>query len=104
MKELEEMSAEELVDLKTRIDTLLKTRKAEASNELLAEFREKAESLGIDFDVLVGKSKKKKSSTKRVPKYRNPENSSETWTGQGRQPNWVKTYLDQGKDLKDIAI
>src|SRR4051794_12275797 len=28
-----------------------------------------------------------------APKYRNPDNPAETWTGRGRQPRWVQAAL-----------
>ncbi len=38
------------------------------------------------------------------PKYRNPDNADETWTGRGRKPEWVVAWLDSGKDLAGLAI
>ena len=38
------------------------------------------------------------------PKYANPANLSETWSGRGRQPRWVKTALANGATLDDLAI
>src|SRR6516164_5864898 len=31
------------------------------------------------------------------PKYRNPKNPAETWSGRGKQPHWVRTQLEAGK-------
>ena len=39
-----------------------------------------------------------------APKYRNPDNKQETWTGRGRQPKWVVAILKAGKKLEDIRI
>ena len=36
------------------------------------------------------------------PKYRNPANKQETWTGRGRQPKWVVALLKAGKKLEDV--
>jgi DNA-binding protein H-NS len=38
------------------------------------------------------------------PKYRNPEDRSEKWTGRGRQPLWVVAALKSGKKLDDFLI
>jgi DNA-binding protein H-NS len=38
------------------------------------------------------------------PKYRNPEQPSETWVGRGRQPRWLKAQLGLGKRLEDLMI
>ncbi len=39
-----------------------------------------------------------------LPKYRNPENRSETWAGRGKQPGWVTAQLRSGKKLDDFLI
>lgn len=38
------------------------------------------------------------------PKYRNPNNPHETWTGRGRQPRWVSELLEQGYTLEQLRI
>ena len=38
------------------------------------------------------------------PKYRNPENARETWTGRGKQPRWLAAYTAQGRDPADFLI
>jgi DNA-binding protein H-NS len=38
------------------------------------------------------------------PKYRNPEQPSETWAGRGRQPRWLITQLNSGKRIDDFRI
>lgn len=34
-------------------------------------------------------------------KYRHPEDPTRQWSGRGRQPAWVKTWLASGKSLED---
>lgn len=36
------------------------------------------------------------------PKYRNPDNAKEIWSGRGRRPKWLQSALEQGKYLKDF--
>jgi len=38
------------------------------------------------------------------PKYRNPDDRSETWTGRGRMPLWMVALTKKGKKLEDFAI
>ena len=38
------------------------------------------------------------------PKYRNPENRSETWSGRGLRPRWLVSALKSGKKLEHFAI
>lgn len=39
-----------------------------------------------------------------TPKYRNPENTSETWAGRGLQPRWLSAAIKAGKKLSDFEI
>jgi DNA-binding protein H-NS len=38
------------------------------------------------------------------PKYRNPHNTSETWSGRGKRPQWVDIALARGASLESLAI
>lgn len=38
------------------------------------------------------------------PKYRNPEDRKETWTGRGLRPRWLVAAMKGGKKLEDFAI
>lgn len=38
------------------------------------------------------------------PKYRNPANASETWSGRGKQPRWLAAYTSQGRKVEDFLI
>jgi DNA-binding protein H-NS len=38
------------------------------------------------------------------PKYRNPNQPSETWTGRGKQPRWLVAQLKSGKRIDDFRI
>jgi DNA-binding protein H-NS len=39
-----------------------------------------------------------------APKYRNPEDSNETWSGRGKQPRWLVALLQTGKQIDDFRI
>jgi len=38
------------------------------------------------------------------PKYRSPDNAKVVWTGRGRPPAWVKSWVDAGKKMDDLLI
>ena len=38
------------------------------------------------------------------PKYQNPMNPRETWSGRGRQPRWLGPQIQAGKGLDDFLI
>lgn len=54
-----------------------------------------------------GKGAARKSATKGskvAPKYRNPDNPAETWSGRGKQPRWLAAYTSQGRNLDEFKI
>ena len=77
-----------------------KKRKADA----LAAVRETARAHGFTLEELIGGKATGKATVKGVAKYANPADPSQTWTGRGRQPAWVKEALAAGKSLDSMAI
>jgi DNA-binding protein H-NS len=39
-----------------------------------------------------------------APKYRNPENPSETWAGRGLKPRWLSAAIRAGRNIDDFRI
>ena len=37
-------------------------------------------------------------------RFRNPENAAEQWTGRGRQPLWVKNWVESGKSIDLLRV
>jgi DNA-binding protein H-NS len=52
-------------------------------------------------DLFGGKGAAK---SKSVAKYANPDDSSDTWTGRGRKPNWLVARLKKGAKLSEFEI
>jgi DNA-binding protein H-NS len=96
---LEKMSYAELSKLEVEIARL----KAEKQSEERAALREKmaamAKEHGFDMGELFDKRLKGKGSV--APKYRDPKNSENTWTGRGRMPRWMVTATKGGKARKE---
>ena len=75
-------------------------------DKLIQDIKIRAEALNIPMkDILqeAGKLSKRKVSVAK-PKYRNPNNEEETWSGRGRQPLWLSEQLKVGKQLEDFLI
>ncbi|WP_102107734.1 H-NS family nucleoid-associated regulatory protein [Oceaniglobus roseus] len=103
--ELDALSRKELLKLREEVDTALNTldarRKAEARKAAAAAAKEH----GFDLDELVEAAKgSRKTQQKNPPKYRNPENPTQTWTGRGRQPAWIKEALERNQSLDMFEI
>jgi DNA-binding protein H-NS len=98
--DLGQLSVDELWAFRDEFETLLATKIAIEIREL--ERR-------IDrLNIVIGDSSKPVKPARRhyppvLPKYRNPISLSETWSGRGRQPRWLKAQLELGKRLEDFT-
>lgn len=99
----------------TQLGDLIKRaegRQGELAREKLQKLRDKIGALvsaeGLDFDDVVGSRKTKTNPSgpraKVKPKYRNPADPSQTWSGRGRQPHWFADALAGGKTEKHLLI
>ena len=118
---LRELSFEQLVEVKEKLDEVFAEReqqenkiKAESAERLqkLAEFTEMLKTAGIDPSELVGTAAPAKADgsakAKRTPrpaKYRYTEDGQEkTWTGQGRMPKAIAAAVTGGNMLEEFLI
>lgn len=85
-------------------------RQIEMRKEKVAKLREKVHALikaeGYTFEDVFGstRAKSKRSGAPVAPKYRNPANTAQTWSGRGKRPHWFNDALKAGKKEKDLAI
>ncbi|MGX4770544.1 H-NS histone family protein [Bradyrhizobium guangdongense] len=42
------------------------------------------------------------SEAKRSPRFRNPNDPSQTWSGRGKRPRWVTDLLETGVELEEL--
>ncbi|MHA7887155.1 MULTISPECIES: H-NS histone family protein [Roseicyclus] len=103
-KAIENMNLEELQAHQKEVEAALKGYEKKRKTEALAAVRETARQHGFTLEDLLGTKGPAKSGAKGVAKYANPADPSQTWTGRGRQPNWVKEALEAGKSLESMAI
>lgn len=105
--DLDSMSREELEELRADVETAISTLADREKSAALDAARQAALAHGHDLHDLVGLLSAKgrgKGKSKNPPKYRNPENPDQTWTGRGRKPQWIRDAEDDGKDIAEFAI
>jgi DNA-binding protein H-NS len=104
-KNLDDMSRKELLQLKGDIESALKAAEVRERKEALKAAEKAAAEFGFSLGELAGNGKGAGAkSGKAAPKYRNPFNHEETWTGRGRKPKWVHEALAQGADITELEI
>ena len=83
-------------------------RQIELRKEKVVKLREKVHALlkaeGYTFDDIFGRGKAKRAGTPVPPKFRNPADSAQTWSGRGKRPRWFNEALKAGKKEKDLLI
>ncbi len=101
--DLHRMSLDELKKLQKDVAKAIDSFEERARKAALADVDAIARQHGFTIDQLLGKASVK---TRKpvAPKYANPADSSQTWSGRGRKPNWVVAALEDGKTLDDLAI
>ena len=93
------MTVEALMDLRKRVDEMLRERRAEIETQL--ERMDRAIAVAGGARVVRGGGSALKGK-KVPPKYRGP--SGETWAGRGVRPRWLVAAIKGGKKLDDLLI
>ena len=111
--DISSLSKSELIALGKRVERAIEAFDAQNLARARKEAQRVAREYGVSVEDLTGaapspaKSKAKSKPKRRgkvAPKYRNPGDASQTWTGRGRQPAWVAEALAGGARLEDLAI
>jgi DNA-binding protein H-NS len=100
---LKSMSIDKLLTLKNQVEAILSSRVSEQRRALESELSK----LGRFQDGAGrGKSALGRGGARGsvAPKYRNPDNASETWAGRGLKPRWLAAAIKAGKKAEDFLI
>ena len=97
-------SFSELALLQELVQKAIESKKHLEKEEAREKIKSIAEESGFSLNELFTNGKIKASKTKAPIKYRDPDDPSLTWSGRGRKPKWIGTYLASGKLLVDIEI
>lgn len=106
MENLNEMTIEQLRELRKNVDRAIATYEARARRAALDAVGEVAREHGFKLAELVGgegAGRKTANAASRDIRYVNPDNPDETWSGRGRRPGWVKAALEAGRSLDELS-
>ena len=96
---LEAMSLDELWNLHKRVVSILEQGLDREKRKL----EQRLEELGRKGGAPSATRERRPYPT--VPqKFCNPAHPSQTWSGRGKQPRWVKTLMASGASLEDVRI
>lgn len=101
---LKNLSEDELQKMISDAEKALKQKQVDKRKDVIAEINKLAALIDVKVEIIGGRSKKSRKGSKVPPKYRNPADASQTWTGRGMKPRWLKALLDSGKKQEDFLI
>ena len=107
---LDGMSVDEMWQLHEEISQVLSARLTLEKRELekrLAQLRREKENRRAHHtsDLALAENGTGRRKYPRVlPKYRNPKQPSETWSGRGKQPRWLTAALNSGHTIEEFVI
>ena len=108
---LDVMSIDEMWQLHEEVIRILSVKLTSEKRELekrLAQLRREKKAMpqseSIDWQSKKDTAEKRRKYPKVFPKYRNPTDLSETWSGRGKQPRWLTAALNAGHTINEFVI
>ena len=101
--DLNSLSLKELKELQSAVNKTVSGFDDRKRKAALSQVEETARALGFTLSELTGTAVPRKRSPA-VPKFANPANEAETWSGRGRKPRWFVAALSAGKKPEQMAI
>ena len=112
MTEYENMSRKELMALRANIDRAIAAVGDRDRRNALRAAEDAVRQHGFTLNELApfvsqagGRGRRRQAEGPAgAPRYRNPENPEQTWSGRGRRPRWVHEAEAAGRSLDDLRI
>lgn len=116
---LDKMSLKQLMTLQERIAVTIAEKRVSEKSDLKRKLEMMAAQSGFDVADLfsarrgrrpaaalpgTAKAAKAAKAAEVIVKFRNPKDSSQTWTGRGRKPNWLVEALGKGKKIDSFRV
>lgn len=105
LKTLSDTQLQEVIENAHRA---LRDRQMSRRKEVFAEIKRLAASVGVSVEIIEGEKQKSSGKAPRAgkvaAKYRNPSNPSQTWTGRGMKPVWLRDLINSGHRIEEFAI
>lgn len=110
------LNLDQLKKLSTQIHKEIAKRNTHVRQSLLKRMEKLASEHGLSLSDLVGvpkpavqkvrrqQAQKSQPKQKLPPKYWNPLNPKEGWSGHARRPQWVRNWLENGGQLEELLM
>jgi DNA-binding protein H-NS len=102
--DIRNLSYSQLSDLIQRAKARQEELARERASKLRAKISAMVKAEGLAIEDVFGGTGRRGTRRKVKPKYRNPADPTQTWTGRGKRPRWYSAALAAGKKEKDLLI
>lgn len=104
--DIKALNHNQLTELIVRAEARQLELRKGATDKVRARIAAMVKAEGLDLNEVIGRSKKGRTTitSKVKPKYRNPADPTQQWSGRGRQPLWFAAAVKAGKKDKDLLI
>jgi len=104
MTDLTNLSEAELQAVIDQAEKTLKEKQSAKRKEIIAKIKELAASIGVNVEIREADKSLDRRNSKVEPKYRNPADSLQTWTGRGLPPKWLQSLMAAGHNKSEFEI
>ena len=101
---VDKLSLKDLVDLELKVKKAIVTARERERSEIKSKVETMVEKAGFSIEEIFTRGRGAMKGRTVAPKYANPANKSETWTGRGRKPKWLVAKLSKGAKIEQFAI
>jgi DNA-binding protein H-NS len=101
---LEKLGLKELQELELRVEKAIAEARLKERSELKAEIEQMVADRGFTMSEIFSTKRGSPKGRMVAPKYANPEDPSQTWTGRGRKPNWLVEKLEEGSEIEEFLL
>ena len=106
--DLSNLSLGDLRNLQEQIKQEMKKREQQEVQKAREQIMAIAQSVGLPLKDLINTNVRAAKSAQGggsvAVRFRNPDNASQQWTGRGRQPKWVKEWVEGGKSMDKLRV
>lgn len=101
---IDKMTYVELCEHRDQVLAKIEQVHNEERQNIAQQVEELVAAQGFSINEIIREMKPTKRTNRVAPKYRNPRDWAETWTGRGRKPKWMERELAEGASLEEFLI
>ena len=102
---LDKLNLKELHEIRAKAAKQIESRRKSEIKKIRKEINSMIKENGFTLsDIFPSMKPATKNKTAAQPKYRNPDNTEETWAGRGRKPKWLEAKIASGSKEDEFLI